>query len=409
MAFYHRVLGIAVLGSVSLLSGCGAFFQCEGKSDCPATGTTTPGNGDYVYVSNSTGGTTKINEYSLASGTLTAISGSPFNLGYVPVAMVVSPSNNFLYVASNASAPSPGAGVYVYAISSTGALSAANGGQPFFTDQGIASMDISPDGYFLFTVGDSNSGAILTEYPLDPTTGIAQKGTPPIFPALGTSLVASQTTCSIANSTAPISQECTVKVSPNSDYVAVALAGSGLETYPDSGGSTGGIPSGYAVQTVAPPGGFADFSLAFDTNEYLYVASTNDLTSYTGPGNLTQDDQYTYPLFSANTYVKARAVTVSAAGYVYTANENAGTISVFSLPGSGVITAQGTVTGPTNVSALGIDSTGDYLVAAGYNTTSGLQVFSISSSGALTAVGTPEPTAASGGTTLVPVVMALTH
>ena len=60
---------------------------------------------------------------------------------------------------------------------------------------------------------------------------------------------------------------------------------------------------------------------------------------------------------------------------------------------------------PTGVGAIGRDSSGDYLVAAGYNATGGIQLFSIGSGGALSSIGSQ----ASGITTSVPVVMALTH
>jgi 6-phosphogluconolactonase (cycloisomerase 2 family) len=395
MAFYHRVLGIAVLGSVSLLSGCGNFFQCEGKSDCPTTGgggTTTTGN--FVYVSNSPSGSSYISGYSLSSGTLTAIAGADKDLGFTPVAMVVAPKNGFLYVASAASATSPG--VYVYSIDASGNLTTANSGQAFYTDDGIASMDISPDGAYLFTISNSNLGSILTEYPLNTTTGLPTAGTPPTFPTNGTN-------CSILQSALPYSQECTVKVSPNGDYVAVALGGYGFEVYPYS--SSGGIPSTPAPQLSPSPSlQSADFSLAFDSSGYLYVSSTAALTSFGGIGGSAAPVQEQTVPYTAG--VTPRSVTV-ASGYVYTANEGNSTISGYSLPGSGVMTSVGAdVAGPASVSALGVDSTGKYLIAAGFNGTNGLQVFNITSSGTLTSTGSTEGT---GTVTTIPVVMALSH
>jgi 6-phosphogluconolactonase len=414
MAFYRRVLGIALLGSASVLSssmlaGCGSFFSCEGKTSC-GTGTSGTNSGDYVYVSNSLSGNTYVSEYTLTSGALAPISGaSEINLEYVPVAMVVAPKNGFLYVASRADAPSPGAGVYVYSISSTGALSPANNGEPFSNDQGIASMDISPDGTFLFTVGDSSQGPLLTEYPLNSTTGLAEPGTPLTFPASGlTPITALTTVCSIVQSGTPLSQECTVKVSPSSDYVAVAVAGSGFEVFPYS--SSGGIPKGYVPQQASPPNaGSADFSLAFDKNNFLYVASTTALTSFDGLGaTLTQEKSVAFSTGTSD--IRPRSVTVSAdSGFVYTANEGSGTISGFSLPGSGVMTALAgsPVVGPANVSALGVDSTGKYLLAAGFGLTNGLQVFNISSTGLLTPGSNTEGTGSDD--TAVPIVMALSH
>jgi 6-phosphogluconolactonase len=401
MAFYRRVLGIALLGSASVLSssmlaGCGSFFSCEGKTSCGGGTTTVTNTGDFVYVSNPSN-VTDISGYTITSGALAAISGADIDLGYVPIAMVVAPSNGFLYVASRADAPSPGPGVYVYAISSTGALTLGNNGNPFSTDDGISSIDISPDGNYLYTVGTPSTSGLtnLTEYQLNTTTGLTIASTIYFTPL---------TTCAIDVNAIPLSQQCTVKVSPNGNYVGVALGSYGFEVFPYS--STLGVTN---TPQLSPSTKYAAFSLAFDTNNYLYVASTSTdstsaLTSYGGLGATAavQEDQATYA-----SGVKPRSVTVSGTSYVYTANESTGKISGFSLPGSGKLTSLGTpTTGPSNVSALGVDSTGKYLVAAGFSATNGLQVFNITSTGALTSAGTPTGT---GVYSTIPIVMALSH
>jgi hypothetical protein len=56
------------------------------------------------------------------------------------------------------------------------------------------------------------------------------------------------------------------------------------------------------------------------------------------------------------------------------------------------------------VSALGVDRSGAYLLAGGYNATNGFQMFAIASNGL--SVVASQPT---GTTTTVPIVMALTH
>ncbi len=393
MAFYHRVLGLAVLGSFSLLSGCGNFFVCQ-KASCPTT--TTPTNtGDFVYVSNSPSGPTYISGYSLSSGTLTGISGADISLGYVPVAMVVAPSNGYLYVASRSDATSPG--VYVYTISSTGALTLANNGNPFYTDNGISSMDISPDGNFLYTLSTSNTaGVILSQYSIDKTTGLPTVDTPTTIPTLGTN-------CTIVTTVLPLSQQCTVKVSPNENYVAVALGSYGFEVFPYT--SSGGVTL-TAQLSPSPSLQSADFSLAFDKNNYLYVASTVALTPFSGLGGTSAPVAGTAITFPGG--VTPRSVTVSSnSSYVYTANEGNGTISGYSLSGTGALTTVGTaVAGPASVSALGVDSTGDYLVAAGYSATNGLQIFNITSTGALTAAGT---TVGTNTDLTIPTVIALSH
>jgi 6-phosphogluconolactonase len=406
MAFLRKVLGVAVLGSAtmmssSLLSGCGNFFQCEGKADC-GTGTTTgTTSSDVVYVSDGPSGNTYLSAYTITSGTLATVSGTgdSYDLGYVPVAMVVAPSNEFLYVASRADAPisGGGAGVYVYSIGSTGALTAANGGKPFFTDQGIASMDISADGNYLYTVGTSTTaGAILNQYSIDKTTGLATNDTP-------STLITEGTTCAIVTAKTPLSQQCTVKVSPNEDYVAVALGSYGFEVYPYT--SSGGVTNTPQL-SPSPSDQSADFSLAWDKNNNLYVASTVALTPFTGIGGTGAPVAGT-PITYGGTETP-RSVTVSAnSGFVYTADEGEAEISGFSVTTSGVLTAlPAPFIGPTDISALGVDSTGAYMVAAGISSNNGLELFNITSTGDLTSAGITFPT---GTDTTVPMVIALSH
>jgi 6-phosphogluconolactonase len=395
MAFPQRVFGVLVLASVTLLSGCGSFFQCEGKTSCPASGTTGDNTGDFVYVSNSTTGSNNLAGYSIASGALTAISGATPNLGFVPVAMNVSPNNKFLYVASSPGSTTPG--VYLYTISSTGALALGNNGNALINDDTISSMDVSPDGNYLFTVGTSTVGVILNQYTLNTSTGAVSAGP--------TTLTPGGTDCTVGGS--PISQQCTVKVSPNGNYVAVALGTYGVTIYPY--GSSGGITNVAGQYIAALNDQSGDYSLALDKNNYLYVASTLALTSYGGIGGTAVTQ-------STETYgakVTPRSVTLSTDySYVYTANEGAASdggssISGFALNATGVMTAIGSaVSGPTNVSAIGADNSGKYLVAAGYNVTNGLQLYNITSTGALTSASSVAGT----GTSLdVPVLIALSH
>ncbi len=62
---------------------------------------------------------------------------------------------------------------------------------------------------------------------------------------------------------------------------------------------------------------------------------------------------------------------------------------------------------PASVGALAIDSTGAYLIAAGYNATSGIQLYSVGSAGALT----PSVSAIAGSGTVgaIPTEIAVTH
>jgi DNA-binding beta-propeller fold protein YncE len=101
-------------------------------------------------------------------------------------------------------------------------------------------------------------------------------------------------------------------------------------------------------------------------------------------------------------------ITVSTGNnYVYVANYTDSTISAFSTA-SGVLTALNSgvaYNAPTNVGALGRESTGTYLVALGYGSPSGTQIFAIGSGGGLT----ENNSVASGASTSIPAAVAMSQ
>jgi 6-phosphogluconolactonase (cycloisomerase 2 family) len=387
------VLSVLGVAAPLLLTGCNNFFVCEGKSDCPSSGSgggTTTG-GDYAYVSNGASGSTYLAAYDLSGGTLTAISGSPYNLGYAPVALDVAPSDSFLYAATPPGVTNPG--IYGYSIGTDGALTTIENGSVLVNDA-VSSMDISPDGNYLFTV--ETTGLTMTEYKVDTTTGTL---------ALVISFPLQGIGCTVTGT--PVSQSCTVKVSPSGSIVVVSLGtqGDAIFSYSSSSGITSAtpvvIPSG---TTTANPTG--DYSVALDDNNYAYIARTNALAVYSINSSTlaySQQDSKSY----TSGMVPRSVVLSSSGGYVYTANEGAGTISAFAIGTSGALTEEtgSPYAGPTNVSALGVDNSGNYLVAAGYDSSAGVQLFSIGAGGALTHV----DSVGSGTSTTDPTVLALTH
>ena len=395
-----RVLSAAGLGSllsVLLLSlgGCDGFFV---KPTSTTTTTPTPGTAaDYAYVANSSAGTTFLSEYNVGSGSLLSV--GTINLGYVPVALSVAPLNNFLYVASPPGTVTPG--IFLYSIGAGGGLTAANvnanGGNLVATDT-VGAMTISPDGNWLFTV--NNNGLIMNEYKVNTTTGALT------LSSGGTNL---QGTGCVLGSATPASQTCSVVVSPSQAYVVVALgtAGDAVLGYSSASGLTGAngssIASGYSATN--PTG---DFSVAVDANNFAYIARTNSLAAYSlGSSNANTD---TFNFVSGTV---PRGIMLNSTGsYLFTANEGTGTISSFGVGGSSVRGAGSlnAVTGspfpgPTNVSALGVDNTGSYMVAVGYDASTGVRLYLISSAGVLAQVAA----AASGTNTGFPALVAMTH
>ncbi len=289
--------GCAALGlaTVLLLTGCHNFFVCEGKASCPSGGggSTTS---DWVYVSNASAGSTRISAYDIGNGSLAAISGSPYNIGFAPVAMSVSPSNAFLYVATLPNATNPG--IYMFAVnSSTGALSTANGGNALITTQ-VSSMDISPDGNFLFVV--DVLGTSLTEYQINTSTGLL---------ALGTTLPLPPTTCVLAGT--PVTQSCTVKVAPSGQFVVASLGSAGTIIYPytSSSGITSSSPMliGSGSTSSNPTG---DYSVTLDKNNFIYIARTSTLAVYQitdAAGDATLRSTFSY----SSTATTPRSVVLS--------------------------------------------------------------------------------------------------
>lgn len=384
------VMGLGVGVGTVPLTGCSNFFVCQ-KASCTTSGSTTTGTGDYVYVSNSASGNTYISAYQVGTGTLTAISGSPYNLSYVPVAMAVSPNDDYLYVL--AAAGTSYSGLYAYPLtSSTGAVS--SGSQ---LEQGnFASMAISADGNYLYTL-DAATGATLTQYTLNTSTGAISSAASFATPG-GPSGVG----CPVSSAT-PSSATCSIAVAPSNNFVAVSLGTNGTVIFPytSSSGITNASYTGYITSPSAASG---DYSAAFDDSSDLYIARTVELTPYS---SLSSSSPAAGTSLAFSSGAIPRSVTLSTSySYLYTADEGSSQISVFSVT-SGVL-AQLTgspVTGPTNVSALAAERSGAYLLAAGYNATSGLQMYPISTTGLSTSVASE----ATGTTTTIPVVMAVTH
>src|SRR5580658_1385038 len=84
-------LTLGAMVSAIGLTGCSGFFTAIGTG----TGSGGTGASSFVYVTNF-GGT--LAEYSLASGVLTPLSGSPITLPLAPYSLVVAPNDIFAYV-----------------------------------------------------------------------------------------------------------------------------------------------------------------------------------------------------------------------------------------------------------------------------------------------------------------------
>src|ERR1039457_193562 len=189
-----RVAAAVGILTLTLLSGCAGFFVYPGSSGSGS------GTGNYVYVVTRTAGT--LAAFSVGTGTLTQVSGSPYALGFSPKAVVVD-GTKYVYVSGYNSA---GLGVlYGYSIGTGGVLNVLNNGFALASGYVENSLDVSPDGNWLLGLDANNT--TVDEFLITSGTGILSVPAPVIYSNPGTGVItASQ-----------------LKISPNGQIVFVAL------------------------------------------------------------------------------------------------------------------------------------------------------------------------------------------
>jgi 6-phosphogluconolactonase len=373
MQWVRRSAAAVGLFGLTFTLGCPGFFVY------PGTASTSGSNGDYVYIANAT--TDSVAGFSVGTGTLTAVSGSPYSLPFSPTAAVVNPADTILFVAGSSL-------IYAYSIGTGGALTVLNSGVAVGTAYTV-SMVISPDGQWLFAL-DGN-GLTVDEFLINATTGVLSQVTGASYSISGATVVPRAIT-----------------VSPNGQYVFVALGTGGDLVYPFNT-STGVLSSPLTLAPVSST--TSDNGLAVSPNSaYLFIARSgtgSGVAAYaigTG-GSLTE--------VSGGAYTAGNqpfSVVVNTAGTdVYVANQLDSTISGFSIGSGGALTAisGSPYTSGSAVTALAVDRTADYLLAAARGGSPDLTMYSYdqTTAGKLdlstsTATGT-DPTGA--------VALALTH
>jgi 6-phosphogluconolactonase len=357
--------------------GCGTFFIYPGSQSGGGSGST----GDYVYVANAT--TSTLAGFSVGTGTLTAVSGSPYALGFVPTAVAVNPANTIVFVAG-----SNGLFGFVnsYSIGSGGALSLLTSNNVGSADE--VAIDVSPDGQWL--VGVDATGPLLGEVLVDEYQ-ISSNGQ--LTLGSGGSYTFPTGTAAIVPSG--------IKFAPNGNYlfVAVGTAGDVEFTFNTNGGAL------TSNQRLSLATGFSDNALTVSANSsYLYVArsgsgtgGTAGLAAYTiGSGGVLTSVSGT-PIAAGN---QPFSVVVNNAGTnVYVANQIDGTISGYSVGSSGTLTALSgsPYTSGSLVDALALDNSKNYLLATARNSSSDLTMYSFDS--AVPGKLDPSTTAATGGGT----------
>lgn len=376
-----RVGAAAAISILVFASGCGTFFVYPGSTGGGSGGTTT---GNYVYVANGTTGT--LAGFTVGAGTLAAVSGSPYKLGFTPVSLVVNPANSILFVSGY---DSTGTGlIYAFSIGSTGALSSLNNGFAVAPGYEEVSMDISPDGQWLLGLNRNNT--TVDEFQINSSNG-ALSG-PAVLAYAGSGTVnASQ-----------------VKFSPNGQIVFVALGTAGdLEYTFNTNISSGALN---LVQKLTFSTNTSDNALAISPNgSYLYIARSGvngGLAVYSNASSGGTLTSVNGSPFAAGT--QPYSVAVNSGGTdVYVANRSDGTISGYSIASTGALTALSgsPYKSGSAVTALGLDKSGAYLLAAANGGSPDLTMYSIASTGNLASVASPS----TGTDPTGPIAIATTH
>jgi 6-phosphogluconolactonase len=355
----RRWVVVVVAGVLPFLAGCSGFFVPENTGGGGGGG----GNsGNSVYVANvarsSLSGYSVIPAVAAVAATpttpavpatpasLSSITGLPTALGYIPLSMVVTPKNTFLYVSS-------ASGIHLYAINTNGSVvvSTVN---PIPAGVFAQSMAISPDGQWLIALDGTTQQ--LDIFQINTSTGGL------------TSSVATPT--AVYSIKAGTWSPTTVRISPNGQLIYAAL-GTGGDAIFTFNTATGAAVSSGILNT--PTTTSSDFGLAIDSKSaFLYIARSGTqggvaVYSIGGNGALVAVSGSPFAA-GAGTF----DVELDSTGtFVYAANRTDGTISGYTIvPGTTAAGLKLTPLGSSpyasgvGVQSMGFDSTGKYLLAA---------------------------------------------
>jgi len=187
--------------------------------------------------------------FTSGSTTPTAVTNGSTTFAAVPLSMAISPNGGFLYVGT-------GGGIFVYSISSSGALTLLNNNLAISSDMPTS---IAVDGSGSWLLESTSGSGVLNAVPISASTGILDTArTQQTFNLPNTILT--QIVSSPGNSTNP--------------YIFVGMGAGGTEVIPFTANSTGNpFGNGGRIATKSSSGGAT--SVAVDpSNRLLYVAET---------------------------------------------------------------------------------------------------------------------------------------
>jgi len=343
---------VALIGFIGL-TGCSEFFTPVNNNPGPG------GSSSFVYVTNTTtGGGGTITAYTLTSGTLAQVKGSPYTVTAAPTSAVVSPNNEFLYVGTSL-------GVFLYTINSDGTLTLGNNSTVIFLNQaGLVVRNMVMDSTSSWLVMAYQNSTQVDALPIDPTSGLAA-GVPPF---------------SVTTTFAAQTAQLAMAPAGNNVFVALETGGVNAFGFNPKPTSSSGSPWGTSVGIPLHAANTSDNAVAVDpTSTYLLIgeASTNT-TATAGTLRLIAISNLTTDLTDPAAGVGPAEVLVDQTGaYVYVANSTDSTISGYSLS-AGSLSALSGSPYPTAKLTTGLveDSSKTYILDVGFGANPNLWMYS---------------------------------
>ncbi|MGA8731773.1 MAG: hypothetical protein WB608_23645 [Terracidiphilus sp.] len=341
-----------VLMVAPLLAGCKGFWNPPASS---GNGKTTASSGNF-YIANING--SQIVGYSINTGVVTALPGSPYAVPAAPIAITISPNNAFLYAGT-------AAGIYVYNIASNGQLTLGNSNGPISNDP-ASTLQVDASGSWLVEAVPGLPSVYGIQ--LNPSTGLAASATEQF-------------------ATLPVSTIRQVAISPDNTFVFVAMGAGGTATV--SFNSSNVKPFGTVGNIAVKNTGGAALSVAVDpiisgqsSPRLVYIGETV-ATSGTNTGGLRVFTYSTFTELSGSPFASEGLapydiLPISSGGFVYVANRQisgstTGVIAGFSIVSTnGVysLTALGsTFTAGINPQALVEDSDSTFVLVTNFGGT----------------------------------------
>ncbi len=337
-----KLAAVCAMGAAFMLSGCGKNFFQAVNNNPGGTGSTS-----YVYVTNvsSTGSGGTISAYSISSGVLSSLSGSPYTLTATPTSIAVAPNDKFLYLGTSL-------GVFLYTINSDGTLTEGNNNTIVYLGP-TQTQAVAVDSTSSWLIVANQNSKELDALAVSPTTGIPPSSTP----------------VSVQLDAATPAR---IRFAPANNNVFVSLGAGGTDaiSFSPTGSKTFGTP----VQIALLNGSSSAKDVAVDTTSaYLFIAeATTNKLRVISLSNLSKD------VADYSTGNNPTAILPDASGgYVYVANSSDNTISGFSN-NAGTLTALADSPFATAKAPVGLveDPSKSFILSAGFGTNPNLWIYS---------------------------------